>query len=131
MSQIESSQIAKLIAGIAVSESDVQSMDLPVKGPRTTVFEGEPVESVYRFYDDGVTLAGIWECTPGRFPVVKEDSISTMFFLSGAGTITDQDGESRAIEPGGVFVEPQGWRGEWHITETVRKIYVITRSTPS
>ncbi|MBS1844605.1 MAG: DUF861 domain-containing protein [Actinobacteria bacterium] len=115
------------IAAIAVSSDELQDIELQVKGPRDPAFEGTPVESMHRFYDDGRTLIGIWECTPGRFPVSKPDSTSTMYFFSGAGSITDENGESHPIIPGSAFVEPEGWRGEWTITETVRKLYVITR----
>ncbi len=123
-----STDIGHLVSGIGISSAELQTVELQVKGPRDPVFEGNPVESFHRFYDDGRTLVGVWECTPGRFPVVKEDSSSSMFFLSGAGSIADADGESWPIVPGAVFVEPQGWRGEWTITETVRKFYVITRA---
>jgi uncharacterized protein len=121
--------IQQALSAIAVSADELQNIELQVKGPRDPVFEGNPVESVHRFYDDGHTLVGVWECTPGRFPVVKEDSTSSMFFFSGAGSITDEGGETRPIVPGQLFIEPEGWRGEWTITETVRKFYVITRGS--
>lgn len=31
------------------------------------------------------------------------------------------------LRPGVSFVARPGWRGEWHVRETVRKIYVIWR----
>lgn len=118
-------------AGIALSPAQLRALPLAVKGPRDPAFEGQPVESFHRFFDDNRTFAGVWECTPGRFPVVKQGSSSWMLFLAGAGSIADADGTTHPIAPGAVFVEPDGWQGEWTISETVRKLYVITRTGPT
>jgi uncharacterized cupin superfamily protein len=48
-----------------------------------------------------------------------------MHFIAGKGTITTVDGTVHEIRPGVVLVAPDGWRGTWDISETVRKVYTI------
>ena len=87
--------------------------------------EGEPHESYVSAYIDGDTEVGVWECTPGRFPGTKEGISEMMHFLSGRATITDEDGTRHELGPGTMFILLDGWRGEWEVHETVRKVYAI------
>jgi uncharacterized cupin superfamily protein len=86
---------------------------------------GEPVESELELYADGRVEIGVWECTPGEFPSVKEGMSEEMLFLSGDATIVGEDGTSYEVGPGKLIVLPDGWRGRWQIRQTVRKIYTI------
>jgi uncharacterized protein len=96
--------------------------------PRPNPTSGTPVESSARLFEDETVFAGIWECTPGRFPVARVTSHSFMQIISGTGDIIDSDGTRHRLEPGSIHVEPDEWQGEWEITETVRKFYVIHKT---
>jgi uncharacterized cupin superfamily protein len=48
-----------------------------------------------------------------------------MHLLSGRVTLTDEDGTKHELSAGSMFVMLDGWRGEWEVHETVRKVYAI------
>ncbi len=97
-------------------------------GLKPNALAGSPVESELVIYADDAIEMGIWEVTPGTFRGSKEGVYEFMHFAQGAGTITDESGAVIHISPGlSVFV-PDGWRGTWDVTETVRKTYVINRT---
>ena len=98
-------------------------------GPKPGATDGEPFESAVEIFDDGRTEVGVWECTPGSFPSQKEGISEIMYFIGGEGTITDADGTPHAIGPGVEMMFPDGWKGSWEIRETIRKIYVIVKSS--
>lgn len=107
---------------------DASTADLTVVGPKAGATAGDPVESVLELYDDGVTSAGIWECTPGAWPASKEGIGELMHFVAGHGWIVDADGSRDEIRPGVVRYFRDGWSGRWEVDVTVRKIYVITKA---
>ncbi len=116
------------VSGRSYTAAETRSMPLEVMGPREAL-EGTPVESGHKLYDeDGTTVMGLWECTPGRFMVSKRGKHSMMYIISGRGTVTEADGTVHVLEPGAALMEPDGWVGEWHITETIRKFYVFAKS---
>ena len=96
-------------------------------GPRAGADEGDPQVSIVELYDDGQSDVGVWECTPGSWPIENRQDTETVYVLSGAGMIEHADGSSLAINEGSVFVLPKGWSGRWRITDTLRKVYVIVR----
>jgi uncharacterized cupin superfamily protein len=115
------------LAGLGFNAEELDALELELKKPRKDPLAGTPVESVHHIFNDGRTVAGVWECTPGRFIVKKEGVHSIMYFLSGRATITDATGQRHEVGAGSVFMEPDGWVGEWEVHETVRKIYVIAQ----
>jgi uncharacterized cupin superfamily protein len=115
--------------GLFLSPGDLATRPVDPVGPRNPAYDGEPFESIHTIFDDGRTTVGIWECTPGRFPVAKDGTHSCMYILAGDATVTDAGGREHLLRPGCVLMEPDGWAGEWHIRETIRKFYVITRTT--
>ena len=58
---------------------------------------------------------GVWECTPGSFPSVKDGISEVMQFVSGEATIVGDDGALHEIGPGTLLFTPDGWRGTWHV----------------
>lgn len=107
---------------------DALAAELTVIGPKAGATSGDPVESVLELYDDGVTSAGIWECTPGAWPSTKEGIGELMHFVTGHGWIIDAEGSRDEILPGMVRYFPDGWSGRWEVDATVRKVYVITKT---
>jgi uncharacterized protein len=109
--------------GTGLGDLELRSM-----GPRSGATAGEPIESELELYDDGNVEVGVWECTPGEFPSVKDGITEQMLFLSGDATIVGEDGIKYEIGSGSLIVTPDGWRGRWEIRQTVRKVYTIWHS---
>ena len=74
---------------------------------------------------NGKVTAGVWECSPCRqdIPRYGVDELCTV--LAGSVTITDREGRSETFGPGDTFVMDQDFSGVWHITETMRKFWMI------
>jgi len=102
-----------------------KELELVAIGQRAGADEGDPQVSLKELYDDGVSDVGVWECTPGSWSITDRADTETVYVLSGAGVIENEDGSSLEIKEGSVFVLPKGWSGRWRITETLRKVYVI------
>lgn len=69
---------------------------------------------------------GVWECTPGGFPVDTRTTTETVYIISGKAIITNNtDKSKKEIKAGDVLVLPKGWSGRWDITETLKKVYIL------
>lgn len=77
-------------------------------------------------FHDPVTHAAVWQCEPGTYPRHKIGQSSLQFIMSGSATIVDDDGTEHPVTGGTILITPDGWKGTWHITETIRKFYVHT-----
>ncbi len=93
-------------------------------GPKPDPTDGHPHERGLMIHQDAVSQVGVWECTPGSWMSAKEGVGELMHFVSGHGWITDVDGRWE-IKPGAVRWFPDGWRGEWNIDQTARKVFAI------
>ena len=91
------------------------------------IVEGDPRCGERVLVDVPGLEIGVWEVTPGRFLSAKNDVGEVMHFVSGAGELAHPDG-STTIAPGVTVSLHAGWSGEWHVTETVRKVYAIYRA---
>lgn len=108
-------------------------VDMPVGGfaPKPTSLTDGQVEASVQLWAsaDGQTRIGIWECTPGRFTADRSTTAEFCHILSGAASVTNQDGGgSRDLGPGDLLVLPIGWTGEWTIHTPVKKLYVLQAS---
>lgn len=97
-------------------------------GLKPNAVAGSPYESELVIYADDNVEMGIWEVTPGTFHGSKVGVCEFMHFAQGAGTITDESGAITHISPGVSVFVPDGWRGTWDVTSTVRKSYVVSRT---
>ena len=102
-------------------------MSLTPVGRRAGADSGDPQVSVQEVSNTDGVAAGVWECTPGGWPVVNRADTEVATILSGAGKITDENGTVTEIGAGTVVTLPKGWTGRWDITETARKVYVIIK----
>lgn len=93
-------------------------------GPRAGADSGDPQMSIAELFTADGIEAGVWECTPGGWPIVERTDHETVVVVSGHGTITDADGTVHSLFPGAIVNLPKGWSGRWDITETLRKVYV-------
>jgi uncharacterized cupin superfamily protein len=110
--------------------TSILTQDLEDTGPPRVVLDGQPVTFCRVLYEDAGMEVGIWSVTPGVFASVKQGLTETMHFRAGAGHITHPDGSSTVIAPDTLLHLHDGWQGTWHVTETVRKSYVIVQTRP-
>ena len=87
---------------------------------------GQPMQRSWHHFTsaDGRLFAGIWEADPGCWRVDYSENEFCQI-LAGRSVLRDVDGTEREIAAGDNFVIPAGFRGEWEVLETTRKIYVI------
>lgn len=119
------SDAADLIAARGI---DAATVALEVIGPKPGAFAGDPVEAALVVHEDERLEIGVWSCTPGSFPSAKEGISEVMQFIAGEATIVGEDGALHEVGPGALLVTPDGWRGTWHVRQTVRKAYVIWKT---
>lgn len=111
---------------------DLLSRDIGAFAPKPTSFAGDQQEASVVLWTspDGGMETGIWECTPGRFTADRTKIAEICHILTGRVSLHDEDGTSRDIGAGEMFVLPLGWRGEWTIHERTRKIYTMIAGGP-
>jgi uncharacterized cupin superfamily protein len=107
---------------------DLLELELASIGRRATATAGDPQESVRELYADGTVQIGLWECTPGQFGTAKDGVSETSHILAGAATLRGDDGAVAEVRAGDVVTTPDGWRGSWTVTATMRKLYIVSRS---
>lgn len=95
-------------------------------GPREGFDKGNPQTSLKLLYDDNGVEVGIWECTPGGWPIVDRVDTEMISIVSGRATLTSADGTEQDLRAGVVVVMPKGWTGRWDVHETCRKAYVLS-----
>lgn len=105
-------------------EGDALALELRADDPLAAL-QGDPRASIHELYSDGVVQSGVWEVTPGRFQGENAGFTEHMHVLTGSATVTSDDGTTVELRPGVTFVARDGWRGEWDVHETLRKLYVI------
>lgn len=107
-------------------------IDLGAPAAKPTSVEGDQQEAAKTLWvsADGSVEVGIWECTPGRFTADRSNSSELCHIISGLAEMRTLDGEVREVKAGDLLVLPQGWRGEWRLHETTRKLYVMHRAAP-
>ena len=75
--------------------------------------------------EDESILSGVWECAPSKEEIDSYPVHEMMTVISGSVTLTNADGQSETFTSGDVFFIPKGTKCTWHITETLRKFYMI------
>ena len=110
---------------IIPSVAAAETIELEPAGVRAGADSGNPETSAREISSGNGIDVGVWECTPGGWPVENRPNTEVCSIVSGTGVITDADGTKRQLEPGSVLTLPKGWSGRWDITSTLRKVYVI------
>lgn len=90
------------------------------------IVAGSP-ETRYRVHatgEDGRLAAGDWSASPGRWRVAY-DEWEFCHILSGRGELHEDGGAPVPIAAGDAFVIAPGFRGEWVVTETMAKRFVV------
>ena len=74
---------------------------------------------------DESILSGVWECAPCKEEIESYPVHEMMTVISGSVTLTDADGKAETFTAGDSFFIAKGTKCTWHITETLRKFYMI------
>lgn len=75
---------------------------------------------------DGLTKIGVWECTPGHFTADRSIVAEYCHIISGTASVTNHDGSgTRDIGAGDLLILPVGWKGEWVVHTTLKKLFVL------
>ncbi|KAJ1447314.1 hypothetical protein M885DRAFT_591417 [Pelagophyceae sp. CCMP2097] len=107
-------------------EAEWAILRLEDAGLRAGADSGNPRTATAAFEKGNTKAAGIWECEPGGFPVSNRLSTETFYVLSGRGTITTSDGAKTDLAPRTFHTLPTGLNYRWDVTETLRKLYILT-----
>jgi uncharacterized cupin superfamily protein len=88
--------------------------------------DSKPLVSKKEFPPGNTLGAGLWECTPGTWEITRTTT-ETFLVLKGKATITESDGSVRVeLVPGLWHTTPSGWSGRWEVTDTVRKMFILS-----
>lgn len=94
---------------------------IPVREPIDALISNTSTHAVDG--PDGL-LAGVWECSPGRW---RRQVLSREFshFISGHCVFIPDEGEPVELRAGDAVLFPANCKGIWDVRETVRKSFVI------
>lgn len=107
-------------------DTDVTLEPWPTIPPERVISGNPSHQGTVLFRDPAKRYSiGVWECTPGSFPVSYAGT-EMGHVLKGRATIThEESGETRDIGPGDHFFLAFGSSVIWNIHETFRKAYVM------
>lgn len=108
---IPSSELEESLLGQPTAEP----LDGPIK-VRKEIFLSDTV--------NGIT-SGTWECEPGRSRWEFTERGEVVQIIAGRMTVTEDGGEPVELSAGTTAIYPIGWKGEWEVHETIRKVFVI------
>lgn len=104
--------------------SGMQPSDMTPQQAFTTEDHSELNHTFFATSDESI-LTGVWECAPCREEIDSYPVHEMMTVISGSVTLSDENGNSETFTSGDVFFIAKGTRCTWHITETLRKFYMI------
>jgi len=93
------------------SVAGAADMELQGIGQRDGADQGDPQVSAKTISNDGSVHVGVWECTPGGWPIVDRGDTEVASIVSGRGIITDSDGAEQGLAPRCGCDPPQGLVG--------------------
>ena len=112
-------------AATPAHQPNVYTADLGAAKPRPVVISGDPRERSVAVSSHNRLEAGVWECTPGTFPMRRDGYDEVFCVLSGHATMHIDGGLSFDLRPGSMLLTPAGTTGTWVVHETLRKAYMI------
>ena len=111
-----------------LSDGDPKTGMQPSDFTRPETFTSDDHNEVNHFFfaaADESILSGVWESAPCKEEFESYPVHEMMTIISGSVTVTNADGQSETFTSGDTFFIPKGTKGTWHITETLRKFYMI------
>ncbi len=84
-------------------------------------------ETNHTFFQTGdeSILTGVWESAPCKEEIESYAAHEMMTVISGSVTLTNADGDAETFTAGDTFFIAKGTKCTWHITETLKKFYMI------
>ena len=94
--------------------------------PAEKCVAGQPLQRTWHHFTsaDEAFFSGVWEAEPGCWNIDYTEN-EYCRILSGHSILRDPDGAEQHLRAGDDIVIPAGFRGQWEVVETTRKIYVI------
>jgi len=105
-------------------ETGMQPSDFTPPETFTSDNHAETNHFVFQADDDSI-LSGVWESAPCKEEIESYPAHEMMTVISGSVTVTNADGQAETFTAGDSFFIPKGTACTWHITETLRKFYMI------
>lgn len=112
---------------LLIDGDPVQGMQpLDLAAPETFTTD-DRTESNYTFFrtDDESILSGVWECAPCKKEIDSYPVHQMMTVISGSVTLTNSEGHSETFTSEDTFFVAKGAKCTRHITEKLRKFYMI------
>lgn len=75
--------------------------------------------------EDESVLSGVWESAPCKEQIESYPAHEMMTVLAGSVTLTDPQGKAETFVAGDTFFVAKGTKCTWHITEKLKKFYMI------
>jgi uncharacterized cupin superfamily protein len=101
----------------------------PLAQPTAEPLTGQITTRARPLYEDldGRIKTGTWECEVGtsRWEFLERGEF--IHVLSGSMVCTEDGQQLVELTAGSTAVFPLGWRGEWEVRQTLRKVFVIYR----
>ena len=94
--------------------------------PLEKCVEGQPLQRTWHHFtsSDEKFFAGLWEAEPGCWNISYTENEFCQI-VAGRSVLRDEQGREHPLKAGDNFVIPAGFRGQWEVLETTKKIYVI------
>jgi uncharacterized cupin superfamily protein len=94
--------------------------------PLEKCVEGQPLQRTWHHFtsSDEKFFAGLWEAEPGCWNISYTENEFCQI-VAGRSVLRDEQGRERSLKAGDNFVIPAGFKGQWQVLETTKKIYVI------
>ena len=90
----------------------------------TTADTKETNHTFFQTSDESI-LTGVWECAPCKEEIESYPVHEMMTVISGSVTLTNEHGDAETFTAGDTFFVAKGAKCTWHITETLKKFYMI------
>lgn len=90
---------------------------------------GNPQRTTWHHFtnDSGEVFMGIWASEVGAWRIEMGPTEDEYFYvISGRGELIAETGETREFTVGDAVIIPAGFKGTFHVIETLTKHYVIT-----
>ena len=107
------------------SASGMQPSGMTPPAAFTTTDHAELNHTFFATGDESI-LTGVWECAPCKEEIDSYPVHEMMTVISGSVTLTNAKGDAETFTAGDTFFIAKGTQCTWHITEKLRKFYMIS-----
>ena len=102
----------------------MQASDMTPTEAFTTEDHSELNHTFFATADESI-LTGVWECAPCKEEIDSYPVHEMMTVIAGSVTLSNANGDSETFTAGDTFFVAKGTQCSWHITEKLRKFYMI------